>query len=254
MEEKKRTLLAVVISFIILAAVVYSFGLNFFASTPEIVVADPSVSAGQPDGPGVSGEQGGIPVEVTPETVQSVIASMSRYRRYSRTVSIRYSWPGGSSEPITAKVRVDDGWSRCDTTLAGGIVERSIVGDGTLWYWYGDGGSWLECPADERAEDLLQYIPTYEDVLALDQSEITATGYEEKDGTVCIYVEAARRELGYLERYWISVSSGLLVAAETEKEGSVVYAMSSGDMVSPMANGSDAFTLPDGTVLHTVQS
>lgn len=254
MEEKKRTLLAVVISCIILAAVAYSFGLNFLASTPEIVLADPSVSAGQLYDPAVSGEQGGIPVEVTPETVQSIIAEMSRFRRYSRTVSIQYSWPGGSSETITAQVSVDDGWSRCDTTLASGIVERSIVGDGTLWYWYGDGDSWLECPADERSEDLLQYIPTYEDVLALDRDEITATGYEEKDGTACIYVEAARRELGYLERYWISASSGLLVAAETEKDGSVVYAMSASDMVSPMSGGSDAFTLPDGEVLHAVQS
>ena len=40
MEEKKRTILAIVISCIILLAVFYSFGLNFFRSTPEIEVAD----------------------------------------------------------------------------------------------------------------------------------------------------------------------------------------------------------------------
>ena len=79
---------------------------------------------------------------------------------------------------------------------------------------------------------------------------ITGTGYEEKDGARCIYVEVYREELGYLERYWISVSSGLLTAAETEKDGRVVYAMSSSQLVSPLAGGEDAFTLPEGRVLH----
>lgn len=253
MEEKKRTLLAVVISCIILAAVGYSFGLNFFHSTPEIVVPDPSASAETDYDPADSGALGGVSVEVTPETVQSVIASLSRYKRYSRTVYVWYSWSGGGSGTITAQVRVADGWSRCDATLSGGLTEHSIVGDGSLWYWYGDGESWLECPADENAADLLQYIPTYEDVLALETEQITDTGYEEKDGAACIYVEAEREELGYLERYWISVTSGLLVAAETEKDGEIVYAMSSDNMVSPPTGLEGAFTLPDGQVLYAVQ-
>ena len=82
MEEKKRTILAIVISCIILLAVFYSFGLNFFRSTPEIEVADTQASPDVSAVPGASG-QGGIPVEVTPETVQSILASMSRYQSYS---------------------------------------------------------------------------------------------------------------------------------------------------------------------------
>ena len=57
-------------------------------------------------------------------------------------------------------------------------------------------------------------------------------------------------ELGYRERYWISVDSGLLAAAETEKDGQVVYAMPSRDVVSPLDELQGIFTLPDGTVLH----
>jgi hypothetical protein len=253
LEEKKRTLFAVVISCIILLAVVYSFGLNFFRTTPEIVVADPDVTAGQSAETGDGDTQGGVAVEVTPETVQSIIAHMSRYRRYSRTISIQYSWPGGTSEAITARVRVADDWSRCDTTLIGGTVERSIVGNGTLWYWYDDSEAWLECPADEETKDLLQHIPTYEDVLELDQKQITDTGYEEKNGEACVYVEVEPGQSGDRERYWISVSSGLLVCAETERDGLVVYAMSSSNMVSPLAGAGDAFVLPDGTALYTVE-
>ena len=57
-------------------------------------------------------------------------------------------------------------------------------------------------------------------------------------------------ELGYTERYWISVDSGLLVAAETEKDGEVVYAMTARDVVSPLDETQGIFVLPDGTVLH----
>ena len=248
MEEKKRTILAIVISCIILLAVLYSFGLNFFATTPEIVVADTQTSPDISPGPDASG-QGGIPVEVTPETVQSIIASMSRYQSYSRTITVRYSWTGGSGT-VTAQVRADGGWSRCDTLLASGVTERSIVGEGRLWYWYDEDETVLERDAGWRGQDLLQYIPTYEDVLELDPSQIADADYVDKDGTRCIYVEARRADLGYLERYWISVSSGLLMAAETEKDGVVVYAMSSPELVSPLSEVGDAFTLPDGQVLY----
>ena len=248
MEEKKRTVLAILISCIILLSVLYSFGLNFFDAPPEIVVADTQASPGVSAGPGPT-DQGGIPVEVTPETVQSVIASMSRYQSYSRTLTIRYSWAGGSGT-VTAQVMADGGWSRCDTLLASGVTEHSIVGNGRLWYWYDEDEQALECGADRRDQDLMQYLPTYEDVLELDRASITGAGYEEKDGIRCIYVEARQEELGYLERYWIAESSGLLTAAETEKEGVVVYAMSSSELVSPLAGGERAFTLPDGEVLH----
>lgn len=248
MDEKKRTVLAILISCIILLAVLYSFGLNFFGSTPEIEVADTRTSPEITADPNASG-QGGIPVEVTAETVQSIIASMSRYQSYSRTITIQYSWTGGTGT-ITAQVRADGGWSRCDTLLASGVTEHSIVGERTLWYWYDEDRQALESDADDRSQDLLQHIPTYEDVLALDHGQITAAGYEEKDGDRCIYVEVNREKLGYLERYWISVSSGLLTAAETEKDGLVVYSMSSGELVSPLSGGEDAFTLPNGEVLH----
>ena len=78
---------------------------------------------------------------------------------------------------------------------------------------------------------------------------VTAAGYEEREDQPCVYVEAGT-ELGYTERYWISVDSGLLVAAETEKDGEVVYAMTARDVVSPLDETQGIFVLPDGTVLH----
>lgn len=251
MDEKKRTLLAVAISCIILLAVGYSFGLNFFRSTPEIVVADTGSSPSVPTEPDASENGGGIPVEVTRETVRNIVAGMERYRSYSRSLSICYYWENGSGA-VTAQVMADGGWTRCDVTLASGLVEHSILGDSHLWYWYDDEDDYLRVPAEEGQADLIQYIPNYETVLELDDGGILDAGYEEKNGEACIYVEARGQLEHYVERYWVSVTSGLLWAAETEKNGVLVYSMSSGGVVSPLT-GETAFVLPDGGILHTPQ-
>jgi len=229
-------------------AVFYSFGLNFFRSTPEIEVADTQASPDVSAVPGASG-QGGIPVEVTPETVQSILASMSRYQSYSRTITLQYSWTGGTGT-MTAQVRADGGWSRCDTLLASGVTEHSIVGGERLWYWYDDDKQALEGEADQRSQDLLQYIPTYEDVLALDPGQITGTGYEEKDGAPVYLCGGVPGRAGLPGAVLDLSVQRPADSAETEKDGRVVYAMSSSQLVSPLAGGEDAFTLPEGRVLH----
>ena len=249
MEEKKRTWLAILISCIILLAVGYSFGLNFFRSTADIVVADPGAAPSQSLNPGGAGNAAGIPVDVTPQTVQSIIADMSRYKSYRRNVEIRYFWGEGEPSVITARVVENGGWIRCETQLPGGLTEHSILGGGSVWCWYDDGPEYLQLPAEAQAEDLVQHIPTYEDVLGLEKESITRTAYEAKNGVPCIFVEVKREELGYVEQYWVSTASGLLYAARTEKDGAEVYSMTSGDVLSPITPDKADFTLPDGTVL-----
>lgn len=251
MEDRKRTVIAVVIVCVVVLAVAYSFCLSLFTPTAEIILADPDATDSQGTGGNETGAQSGILVEVTPQTVQSVVAYMERYESYSRTVTVEYREGGTSLGTVTAQVWADDGWVRADTTLASGMVEHSIVGDGQLWLWYDEGEAVYTGPAADMTADLMQRLPTYEDVLLLSQDEITDAGYVERDGQLCIYVEAKFSALGYLERYWISETSGLLMAAETEKDGSVVYAMSSYEVVSPAEEEYRTFQLPDGTVLHS---
>lgn len=56
---------------------------------------------------------------------------------------------------------------------------------------------------------MTQRIPTYEVVTELDPDEITHAGYELREGVPCVYVEVAREDPAYQERYWVSVESGL---------------------------------------------
>ncbi len=249
MEEKKRTVMAVLIIAVVLAAVLYSFFLNLFAPTPRLELPDPdALQSADPVGQ-ESGRPGGVVVEVVPRTVQSLIADLERYESYRRTVAVEYFAAGEPVGSVAVQVWADGGWVQSDAALSSGAVEHAVVGEDTLWLWYDGGPQVYSGPADRRSADLSQRLPTYEDVLDLDKRDLTGAGYEERDGQPCVYVEA-NTPGGYTERYWVSVDSGLLVAAEMEKAEEVVYVMSSRDVVSPLDQTGGVFTLPDGTVLH----
>ena len=254
MERRKRTLFAVLIATIIVVAVFSSFAMNLFGQDDyHVQLPDLSGETG-PDQSGDSAESGDrfIRVEVTPETVQSVISkTLSRPQSYYREISIEL-WAGEETAALTtAQVWVDGGWTRSDVTAPNGLVQHNLVGEGTRWLWYGEDDAARSLPADQAVSDLVQRVPTYEDVLALPQEEITDAGYEKYARTDCIFVEVEQEELGSYERYWIAVSDGLLVAAERVKEDQMLYRMTVLSTESPAPLNS-SFALPDGTVLHTV--
>jgi nitrogen fixation protein FixH len=252
MERRKRTVIAVLIAFIIVVAVFSSFAINLFGRgdyqihLPDLSQGDDSDGAGDQ----VDGADRFVRVEVTPQTVQSVIAALSRPQSYYREITVEL-WAGENSSVTTAQTWVDGGWTRCDVTAPGGMIQHNLVDGATRWLWYDDSRDVLTLPAQQDVSDLIQRIPTYEDVLQLSQEEITDTGYQDYSGLECVFVEIAQEELSSAEQYWISVSSGLLVAAERVKDGQLVYRMTALSIESP-APLSSSFTLPDGTVLHTV--
>ena len=251
MEDRKRTALAAVIIAVVLAAVLYSFFLNLFAKTPGLVLADPDASGSIEPGEETSGGQGGLLVEVSTQTVQGLIASLTRYESYRRSITVEYYGGERSLGTASAQVWADGGWVRSDLTLSSGRVEHTIVGDGQLWLWYDRETVVYSGPAEGLSTDLVQRLPSYEDVLALDKDSITAAGYVERDGLPCVFVEAVMPELNYVERYWISETSGLLMAAETEKDGTLIYVLSSREVVSPLDQTAGIFALPDGVQLYS---
>ena len=251
MEDRKRTALAIVIIVVVLAAVLYSFSFNLFSPTPELVLADPDADRSVEPSGEQSGDQGGLMVGVSTRTVQSLIASLTRYESYSRGVTVEYYDGGQLVGTVSAQVWSEVGWTRTDLTLSSGRVEHTIVGEGQLWLWYDRETAVYSGPAEGLSADLLQRLPTYEDVLALDKDSITAAGYVERDGLPCVFVEAVMPGLNYVERYWISETSGLLMAAESEKDGALIYALFSHEVVSPMEQAAGIFTLPDGTQLYS---
>lgn len=255
MERKNRNMLVLLTAVVIAVAVFTAFGRNLFTLNMEPIPPIPAQSAAvAPDGDG-KGDTNVAWVEVTPATVQSVIATLARPESYYREVLVEdYLGEGRGYGATTAKVWSDSGWTRVEANLPSGVVRTSIVGDGTLWWWYSGDRRAASQTADSHSGDLEgQRIPTYEDVLELEPSEIVAADYEQREGLSCIVVEVERTAADYTsrERYWISVDSGLLVWAETLDGEIEVFRMSAGQVERPVPSGT-AFSLPDGTLLHTV--
>lgn len=243
MEQKNRTILVIAIAITVLAAVFVSIGLPALTGrAPEVLLPDVNQEA-------VGEGKNFLPVEVTPDTVQSVIASLSRPESYYRELTVRLFWKGGQSSD-QVEIWADGGYVRTAITV-GGITQYRLVGEGKLRLWYAGDKTWQETQAGDVSADLAQRIPTYEDVLNLEPSQITAAGYEEKNGKDCIFVEVEGPQ-DSLDRYWIESATGLLCAAETYEGETKVYEMAESQLETPLEAGT-VFSLPDGTVLHESQ-
>lgn len=184
-------------------------------------------------------------VAVTPETVQTAIATLSRPQAYRRTVTVEQLWQGGSGAYETA-VSVSGGWTRTDRTLAGGRVRHALTDGETTYIWYDSEETAISAPAGTISADNEQTIPTYEDILELPVEAIAAADYRTISGVNCIYVETAEDRDGYVLRYWVSVDTGLLAVSERLLEGEPVYRMAALEVEEP---GEEDFTLPGGTSL-----
>lgn len=231
------------------AAMFASFGRVIFAAdTPKVVLPSSSAGPGDISSSG-SQAQDYQRVEVTTETVTGVVATLARPASYYRELTVETFWEGGSSS-VQIQVWTDGGWSHSRQTLPSSVVRHDLTGENILYYWYDGSSQYKQAPANERSPDLAQRIPTYETVLDLDPEDIIAAGYETRGELPCVFVEVRPKDSRQLQRFWISVENGLLVSAEAEEEGQLIYRMTA---YSPMqtpcpANGS--FALPDGEVLH----
>jgi len=188
-------------------------------------------------------------VEITPETVQAAIASLSRPESYGRNITIEYFWDGGGGKQEIATA-VQGSWTRTDRTLPDGRIRVSVTDGETTYIWYGydSGAEVYAAPAGEFSADVEQSIPTYEDILELPAEEIIQADYRPLGELTCIYVETAADAAGYSTRYWVSVENGLLVQAERLTGEEAVYRMSS-PQVNQVEYDASRFTLPDGTAL-----
>ena len=241
MDQKNRTILVLAIAVTVFAAVFVSLGLPALTGrAPEVVLPDVNQEAVSTEG------RDFLPVEVRPDTVQSVIASLSRPESYYRQLTVRLFWAGGSSaDPV--EIWADGGYVRTAITT-GGSTQYRLVGEGKLRLWYAGDRAWQEVDAGDDTADLAQRIPTYEDVLALPLEQIILADYRMVSDVRCIYVETAEDDWGYTQRYWVSVDTGLLVVAERLQAGETVYRMAS-LAVDEAAPDTQNFVLPDGTAL-----
>lgn len=189
-------------------------------------------------------------VSISPETVGAAVSvlSLSRPTAYSREQVVETFWSGGSGKSVT-QVYVSGDSTRLDTVLPDGGVRHTLVKAGeppAAGVWYDEETDWVRL-ADLSA-DQAGRMPTYETVRDLPAEDIALADYREAYGEWCVYVETRDAGDGYQDRYWVSVDSGLLAAAERLWKDEVIYRFSAGEpSVSPQEEA--LFLLPDGGTL-----
>lgn len=242
----KRRMNHITVGFIVVMALVIAvmFG-NNLRRPPQVVLPDTSATGDQSDQ--AEDDAGTLSlVQVTPETVQTAIATLSRPEQYRRTITIEQFWDSGSGT-YEVSVLVYGPWTRTDRTLPDGQVRHAVTDGETTYVWYDGDSAVFSGAAAGITADNEQTIPTYEDVLELPVEAIAQADYRTISDVNCIYVETREGQDGVL-RYWVSVETGLLAAAERLVDGETVYRMGAltVDLTAPAAAD---LTLPDGTVL-----
>ena len=198
MERKNKLVLFLLIVLVMTVALISSFGLNIFAGKgAEIVLPTPDTTASGED-EGLEGGGQVLPVRTTPETVQNIISTLTRPENYARTVTVEMTTGASQAGSFTANVLVDGAWTSIELTQSFQPMgtQYTIVytnpesGEGTLYRWYAGSTEVKSWPVGESGADLAQHIPTYEDVLELDQESIVDANYVTRDGVVKRFAQA----------------------------------------------------------------
>ena len=160
MEPKNRLLVTLAVVALIAGAMLVSFGRNLVAlNTPHVVLADASGSGSSTSDGSQSASSAYQRVEVTPRTVQSVIATLDRSDSYYRELTVESFWTGGSVS-TSVQVWCDGDWCHVRQALPSGAVRHDLTGGDKLYYWYDGSQQYQTAPADGLSADLAQHIPT----------------------------------------------------------------------------------------------
>ncbi|NLW65273.1 MAG: hypothetical protein GXY26_03455 [Clostridiales bacterium] len=237
MNKKSSIIITALIAVIIIGAILFSV----FHKPEET----PTISLPKPDSEsGVGGENGLL--SVNPKTVQAALGNLSRTEAYSREYKITSFWENGES---TAAVKV---WKNGDLMRIDhkqGKLTKSTLFTGDMVYrWYDDSAAVVSAPISEYDRNTLDRyarLITYEELADVPIERITAADYEQKLGENCIYTEYESEDGRYVNHMYVSVSNGLLVAAEILEDGKIIYSMSS--VVTNPATPEDDIFIPPAT-------
>lgn len=205
--------------------------------------------------PAQSGLADGVTVDTS--NVLQVIRTLSRPEEYTFQAESTLSYHSVSS---TLRVRgvVKGQRAKLQMLSAGGAVEKEMILAPSGYYAWQSGQASLysgalgrDLPADGQLAafcDEASRIPTYEDVLSLGQQDpdcLLDAGYTQRDGQPCIFVLVENRLANTRDSYYISIDTGLLCQADSEKNGMVVYRMKQ-TVLEETAVDESQFTLPNG--------
>lgn len=246
-EQKPSLLFVVVLIIIAFFLIVAVFFLSGKSTGSPIILPDHGLDQTQSPNDEISKPDNFL--QVTPENVQDVVATMSRPVSYHQVYRVTLSQGERKTDQIV-DIWVDGTMLRADVSSETGT--SSILTNGSAAYlWHSDEEGYVSIELNDTVsvDDLLG-LPTYELLLDVDPNALTDASYLviSDDNIQCIYVSAAPQQ-AIQEEYWIDISSGLLYQARFFSGSSMVYEAAQ-TALERLAAGdeafSDRFLLPDG--------
>ncbi len=184
---------------------------------------DPSVSLTPPPTPATPL----IVVEVNKDNVKEIIETLERPAGYACAVQVEHHWGKGSSSRLR-RLWVRDGFTRMEIYDANQqVIQNQITGFGRAYIW-SQGAQYYSGAQGDIQSDNVVGIPTYEDILEMDDSEIINARYlvleeEGTQGNPCVYIETQKTGRQDTQFWWVSLQSGLLVRAESKRGETLLY-------------------------------
>ncbi len=236
---RKRTKLVIFLLLALTAAVIiyalFFMGQDVQTSHVALPTSDHSSGTGTTEEPDYTVST------LTRENVQAVLAQLNRAENYSATITINYYW-GESSSSSDLQVWVSNGRTRIRSEI-GGSTRNVLVSDGMLYIW-SDSVSGVYAEPYSGSADVWMRSLSYEDVLDLPVERILNANYQQYSGVDCIYVEYRDEPTNYVNRIYVSVSTGLLMGAETYENDVLAYRMVS-SVPELSVPDEELFTPPD---------
>lgn len=234
--NKKLFIITASAVIVIIAAVILFSVFGSSSDTPTVNLPDPTDES--------SGSAGSL-LTVTPENVQVVLSNITATGEYSREYNVTTFWSEGNS---TADVKVwKDGDKMRISHKQDDVTKNIIFSDGMVYIWYGDSDKVFSASLSEYETsnlDLYARLVSLQEIMDVPAEQITDAGYVEKLGENCIYAEyTVDDESNYVNRIYVSVDTGLLVAAEMTQNDKMTYSMSS-IITTVSAPDDDIFTPP----------
>ena len=242
---------AVCVAVAVIITLIY---LNMSGDTPEVHLPQPTSNTGNNDGNvGSSGENENVIeyAELRPDTVQYILEIIEKPESYSCRYTIENFWENGSGA-FDVGVYVKGDIFRV-YQLSDIYMKECIFTDNDYYIWYQGEENYYhgvrgEAVSGEDIENAVQMTGSYKDLMELEVSDILEVSYYEEDESFCIYVRAKEGVFGYLNDYYISTDTGLLLKHEIYKDDMLVYRMTERE-TELSAPADSYFTLPDGTLI-----
>ena len=182
--------------------------------------------------------------DVTKETVQTVLQTLSRAENYSRVYKVTTFWSGGKSQSTVSvwkkgnKIRI--------RSVQGGTTKNVLLAGKQLSVWYDGSGSVFHSELkDSGTQELDEFsrLVTYEGIFSVPAENILAASYGDHGGQNCIYAKYKSGNRNYVNQIYVSLQSGLLISAEIDDGETSVYKMESvsTDLTAP---ADSSFTVP----------